>query len=349
MQTTPQRSAADGAAHAVTVLAGDIGGTNARLAQVRVEARGRARILRDAVYSSDDYGDLSPIVREFIASLDQPTERACFAVAGPVIDGRVRATNLSWTLDERSLERETGIHAVRLINDFSAIGHGIARLGPEDMATVKAGLADPNGTIAIVGAGTGFGHGFVVREHGRYTVLPSEGGHAGFAPADELEWDLLRHLRRRYGHASWERVVSGPGIVNVYRFLASRQGATERLDVRAAMEQEDPAAVVTRYALDGADPICVDAVDRVVRALATQAANFALSVYATGGVYIAGGIAPRVLTKLRHPSFASAFTNKGRFAAFLEDIPVHVVTDSHVGLRGAAAVAAGTEPGSTEA
>lgn len=338
---TPNRPAGGAEPEAVTVLAGDIGGTNARLAQVRIEPGGRARIVREAVYASDDFDGLAPIIAHFLATGDgAPVQGACFAVAGPVLEGHVETTNLPWILDERSLAHDTGIAAIRLINDFAAIGYGIQRLEPDDVVTVKPGVADPDGTIAVIGPGTGLGHGMVVRHGGRNLVLPSEGGHADFAPADETEWELLRHLRRRFGHVSWERVVSGPGIVSVYRFLASRQGATERLDVRAAMELEDPAAVITRYALDGADPICVDTLNRVVRALAAQAGNFALTVFATGGVFIAGGIAPRVLPRLRHPSFAAAFRDKGRFADDLERIPVHVVIDPLVGLRGAAAVAA---------
>jgi glucokinase len=336
------------AADPVTVLAGDIGGTNARLAQVRVEVGGRARIVREETYASSAHDGLAEIVRRFMDLVDDDVEGACFAVAGPVVHGRVEATNLPWLLDEADLARDLGIDRVVLINDFAAIGHGIGRLQPDDVVTVKRGLAEPDGTIAVIGPGTGLGHGFVAFADGRRIVLPSEGGHAGFAPADEVEWELLRHLRRRHGHASWERVVSGPGLASVYRFLASRPGATERLDVRAAMEQEDPAAVVTRYALEKADPLCVEALDRVIRALAVQAANFALTVYATGGVFIAGGIAPRVLPLLRDQAFAEAFENKGRFRDFLETVPIHVVTDTQVGLRGAAALAARTEAGSPE-
>ena len=345
MERNPSYPAEDAAP--VTVLAGDIGGTNARLAQVQIGNDGRARIMRDAVFESDDYPDLSPIILHF---LDQPgvhPSRACFAVAGPVVDGHVQATNLPWELDEKSLERATGIPSVRLINDFAAIGHSIDLLGPSDLVTVKSGEADADGAIAVIGPGTGLGQGMVVKHRGRRIVLPSEGGHSTFSPADELEWELLRHLRRRNGHASWERILSGPGLVNVYRFLTSRPGATERLDVRAAMEQEDPAAVITRYALEGADPICVEALDRFVRALASQAGNLALTACATGGVYIAGGIAPRIVARMKNPSFAKAFMSKGRLADYLERIPIHVIIDPHVGLRGAAAVAFRTEPGST--
>lgn len=340
---------ADPSPDPVTVLAGDIGGTNARLAQVEVVEGGRAHIVREETFPSGQFNGLAPIIKRFLESVDDDVESACFAVAGPVLHGRAEATNLPWFLDEGEIASHTGIPHVRLINDFSAIGHGIAGLQPSDMVTIKRGVADPAGTIAVIGAGTGLGHGFVTIVDGQRVVRPSEAGHAGFAPADEIEWELTRHLRRRFGHASWERVVSGPGIVNVYRFLAGRAGATERLDVRAAMEREDPAAVVTRYALEGADPLCVEALDRVIRALAVQAGNFALSVYATGGIYIAGGIAPRILGRLRAPAFTDAFLNKGRLRDFLEIVPVHVITDTQVGLRGAAALAARTEAGSSDA
>jgi glucokinase len=345
MQRKQSRPAEDAAP--VTVLAGDIGGTNARLAQVEIGVGGRLRILRDAVYDSDEYHDLSLIIVHFLEDLADPPVRACLAVAGPVVAGHVKATNLPWELDEHALAEGTGIQSVRLINDFAAIGHGIEWLQADDVVTIKSGEAEPDGAIAVIGPGTGLGQGLVIKHEGRRVVLPSEGGHSSFAPTDDLDWELLRHLRRRYGHASWERVLSGPGIVNVYRFLTSRPGATERLDVRAAMEQEDPAAVITRYALEGADPICVEAIDRVVRALAAQAGNFALSACATGGVYIAGGIAPRILSKLRHPTFGKTFSSKGRLVAYLDRIPVHVIVDRYVGLRGAAVLAARTEPGST--
>lgn len=341
---TPSRPAGGAEPEAMTVLVGDIGGTNARLAEVRIEPGGRARILRDATYPSERFAGLAPIVTLFLRDTQATIRHACFAVPGPVHDGHVETTNLRWLVDEASLAAQTGIPSVRLINDFAAVGHGIQRLQPDDVVTVKPGRADPDGAIAVIGPGTGLGHGIVMRRGDEALVLPSEGGHADFAPADEVEWELVRHLRRRHDHASWERVVSGPGIVTLYRFLASRPGASERLDVRAAMEQEDPAAVITRYALDGSDPICVDTLDRFVRALAAQAGNFALTVLATGGVFIAGGIAPRILPKLRHASFGMAFMRKGRFADDLGRIPVHVVIDPHVGLRGAAAVAARTKP-----
>lgn len=328
------------------MLAGDIGGTNARLALVRLEG-GLARVVHDRTFLSDRYDGLIDVTREFLESVPADSAvapvHACFAVAGPVRDGRVRATNLPWSLDEGALASGTGIPSVRLVNDFAAVGLGLDLLDPASRVNIKPGEADPDGAIVVMGPGTGFGHGILVGESGARQAMPSEGGHASLVPADAVEWEFVRELRRRHGHASWERLVSGPGMVSLYAFLAVRDPGRESADVREAMREEDPAAVITRMALAGEDDLSVETMARVTRALAAQAGNFALAVYATGGVYIAGGIAPRILPLLDRPEFRDAFTSKGRLSPLLERIPVHVVTDTRVGLLGAAAMAARVE------
>lgn len=335
----------DTAARTTTVLAGDIGGTNARLALVLLEGTS-ARIVFDRTYRSDRYGGLVPIAEEFLAaappSLEAPVH-ACFAVAGPVRDGRVRATNLSWLLDERSLATGTGIPSVRLINDFAAVARGLLRVPDSGLVRLHEGRADPDGVIAVLGPGTGFGHGMLVGPRGHRAVLSSEAGHAALAPADEIEWAFVQRLREQYGHASWERLVSGPGLVELYRFLAEREPRKASAEVRAALESGEAAPAITRAGLEATDDLAVETLDRFVRALAVQAGNFALSVYATGGVYIAGGIAPRVLPRLKEPDFIRHFLNKGRLSPLLEGVPVHVVTETRVGLLGAAAAAIRTD------
>jgi glucokinase len=320
------------------VLAGDIGGTNARIAIIEWVA-GRARVERDARLPSEAYSGLAGVVDAFLDGAIPPP-RACFAVAGPIRDGRCRATNLSWQLDEVELGQAIGVPRTKLINDFEAIGHALDALAPEDVAEIKPGVAEPDGVIGIIGPGTGLGEGFVARIGGRVHVFAAEGGHATFAPTDPKTFALASDIAARYGHASWERILSGPGLTEVYRFLASSGDAAESDEVLSAMQLEDHAAVITRFALENSDRLCVETLDIFVTALGAEAGNLALKVGATGGIYIAGGIAPRMLQRLEARDFVAAFTNKGRLSAFLEAIPIRVILEPNAGLLGAAEVAA---------
>jgi glucokinase len=322
----------------VIVLTGDIGATHARLAVVEVEP-GVARVVHQESSHSKNAPGLDTLVRRFLAAHTEPRpERACFGVAGPVDGGRVNLTNLGWTLDEATLRREIGI-PVRLINDFVAIGYAIPVLAGSDLAELQHGAARERAPMAIIGAGSGLGHAFLLWEGDRYGVHSSEAGHGDFAPRTPLDAELLAFLRAEHGHVSWERVVSGPGLVAVYRFLAARGAPRELPGVRAELEGGDAAAVITKHALARSDPLCGEALDRFVDAYGDQAGNFALSVRARS-VYIAGGIAPRILPKLLEGGFARAFRAKGRFEDFLTQIPIRVITRPDVGLVGAA-VAAG--------
>ena len=329
------------------VLAGDIGGTNARLAIVDAGADGM-RIVRERRYGTPGEPGLAPIVRRFLGdgagSGGAPPERACFGIAGPVVDGECHTPNLPWKVSARALATDLGIPRTLLINDFRAAGYGLPHLGPADLVTLQAGTADPHGTIALIGAGTGLGQGFLVWDGRRHQVQSSEGGHATFAARDELEWGLRHALLDEFGQVSYERVLSGSGLARVYRFLAGSGFAPERPEVRVEMEREDPAAVVTRHALAGDDPLSVRALDLFVSVLGSQAGNLALTVLATGGVYVAGGIAPRIVARLRDGAFVAAFRGKGRLADLLARIPVHVVMSPDVGLLGAAAAAALADP-----
>ena len=321
------------------VLAGDIGGTNARLAIAEVAA-GAPRIVKEQRYPSGGSPGLAPIIRTFLDWAGEKVERACFGIAGPVVDGECRTPNLPWTVSARALAGDIGIPGTSIINDFVAAAHGVGCLAPADLVTLQPGKPAAHGTIALIGAGTGLGQGYLVWDGGRYRVHPSEGGHADFAANDEEAWTLRMSLLDEWGRVSWERVLSGSGLAHVYRHLAAGGFAPERPDVQREMHDDDPAAVVTRHALAGDDPISVNALDAFVAAYGAQAGNLALTVLATGGVYLGGGIAPRITRKLGDGSFLNAFRNKGRLAELMGRIPVHVIVSPDVGLLGAARAAA---------
>ena len=321
------------------MLAGDIGGTNARLAIVDVDGR-RARIEREQRYASQEAPSLAPIVQRFLGEAGRSLEWACFGVAGRVIDGVARTPNLPWTIDERELAAAIGIAHTSLINDFEALGHALVLLEPKDVETLQRGEPIAHGPVALIGAGTGLGEAFLSWDGGRYHVHPSEGGHAEFAARDEDEWELRRSLQDEFGHVSRERVVSGPGLIAIYRQLAAAGSGVENDAVRAEMGRQDPAAVIVRHGLDGTDPLCAAALERFTSLLGALAGDLALTVLATGGVHVAGGIAPRMAAKLRTGPFLAAFRAKGRLSAFMLRVPVDVITNPNVGLLGAAAVAA---------
>lgn len=317
------------------VLAGDIGGTNARLALVELD-RVAAHIVREVKYPSHDFDSLAPLVRRFLGEGGPAPTRACYGVAGPVIDQRCKTSNLPWIVDAGALALDTGI-ATLLINDFHAVGYGVRRLGAQDFVTLQTGVADSTGPIALIGAGTGLGQGFLFWDGERYRVHGSEGGHVAFAARDALEWGLVEFLNAEFERTSCERVLSGSGIAHLYRYLAA--SAPEAEGVHEEMEREDPAAVVTRHALAGTDPLCVKALDMFVTIYGRQAGHLAITVMATGGVFVAGGIAPRIVAKLTDGAFMAAFRDQGRLTRVAERVPVHVVLHPSVGLLGAASAA----------
>ncbi len=305
------------------VLAGDIGGTHARLALV--ETGNRLRVLAEASYPSQDAPGLAPLVERFLAGKTPRPTRACFAVAGPVVGGEARATNLAWVVNAAALSGQLGIRHLRLINDFEAAGYGVLQLDGPDLATLQQGIAVDRGPIAVIGAGTGLGEGFLFWEVDRYRAHPSEGGHVSFAAETPRQATLGAFLAQRYGRVSYERVLSGPGLASVYEFVSGRV--------------EDPAAISER-GLAGTDPHAVEALDLFAAVYGAQAGNLALTVLATGGVYLCGGIAPRLIAKLGDGTFINAFNGKGRLAPVMARMPVRVVMSPDVGLLGAAAVAA---------
>lgn len=328
----------------MTVLAGDIGGTKTLL-QVVESALGGYGVIFERRYESAAYDQFLPLVSDFLDTASEQTgariQSACFGVAGPVTGRKAKTTNLPWSLDATELERVLGIPRVRLINDFQAVGYGIEALGAADLVTLQAGQPQAHGPRVVIGAGTGLGHGILVWHQDHYEVVASEGGHADFAPTDALQIELLRYLQTRYGLATWERVVSGPGLVNLFDFL--RQSGTEaETDAlrKARTKSEDVAATISQFALSGDDALAVRSLDLWVRLYGARAGNFALTCLPTGGVYVAGGIAPKIVDKLKDGTFVDSFCEREpRMRALLEATAVHVVINSKVGIMGAALVA----------
>jgi glucokinase len=281
------------------------------------------------------------MTREFLGSAAHEVSRACFGVAGPVSDEVCRATNLPWIIDARQLERELSLPRVALVNDFHALSIGIGELPAEDFVTLHDTPSDPSGPWVVIGAGTGLGQAVLVKGAAGLEVLSSEGGHTEFGPRNELEIELLRFLLARHDHVSYERLVSGPGLKTIYDFLREHGAVGESETVRrelAASPDSGP-AIVSAHGLAGDDPLCTKALDLFASLYGAEAGNLALKVVARGGVYVAGGIAPKILPKLQDGTFMKAFLDKGRLGHVLERVRVRVVLNSDAGLVGAAAIA----------
>ena len=319
------------------ILAGDVGGTKVHLALYDF-INGRLQHSRDERYPAKDYTGLEEIVREFLA--DDRVTSACFGVPGPVRDGRLRLTNLPWTLDSRELAHGLKIDHVFLINDLEANGYGVAELTQEQIYTLAEGDPGQIGNRALIAAGTGLGEGILVWNGKQHIPMPSEGGHSDYAPRNEDEIDLLRYLKQKYnGRISFERVVSGMGFTNIYDFLRDVRGMEEPSWLAERMAKEDPNAVITELALAAKSEICEKTLDMFVSAYGAEAGNLALKVLSIGGLYIGGGIGPRILDKLKDGTFMRAFTDKGRLSQLLINMPVRVILESRAALLGAAAYA----------
>jgi glucokinase len=315
-----------------SVLVGDVGGTTTKLALL--DEKLAAQVIRR--YASREHDSLNHIVREFLSSRAQTVTHACFAIAGPVREGSVRTTNLPWVVEAADLARLIGVTDVLLINDIEAVGHGVGVLDESAFVTVHRGAGPTCGNAAVIAAGTGLGEAGLYWDGARHRPFASEGGHASFAPRDDLEMELLQFLVAEYGHVSWERVLSGPGLFNVYRFLRDSGRFDEPQWLAELIGQEDAAASIAQCALEGGAPICEHSLELFVSLYGAEAGNLTLKMMAVGGVYIAGGIAPKILDWLKRPSFRRAFVAKGRMQPLLETIPVRVVVSDRVGLLGAA-------------
>lgn len=337
------------------ILAGDTGGTKTilRLAAAEVGST-QLETLYEERFVSAEFPDLVPMVRRFLQAAEQTLgyspmpETACFSIAGPVVNNTCHLTNLSWWLDGERLQRDLGLSQVSLINDFVAVGHGIQGLEESDLYTLQAGNPQPEAPIAIIGAGTGLGEGFVIRQGEEYRVFGTEGGHTDFAPRSELEFQLLRYLRDKLGvsRISVERVVSGMGIVAIYQFLRDRQAITESPAVAEAIRtwerqagQEktvDPGAVIAMAAATDRDPLCRETMELFISLYGAEAGNLALKLLPYGGLYIAGGVAAKNLPLMKSGIFLQAMADKGRMRPLMEQVPVHLILNQAVGLVGAA-------------
>jgi len=314
-----------------------VGGTKVHLALFDF-SNGNLTHLRDQIYPAKEYSGLEEIVKEFVVS--EKVTSACFGVPGPVRDGRLRLTNLPWTLDSRELAADLKIDYVFLINDLQANGYGIAELGPDQIYTLAEGDARQVGNRALISAGTGLGEAFLVWDGRNYVPYPSEGGHSDYAARNDDEIDLLRFLRQKYnGRISFERAVSGQGLTNIYEFLREVRGLEEPAWLAERMTKEDPNAVITEMALKAKSELCEKTLDMFVSAYGAEAGNLALKVLSVGGMYVGGGIAPRILEKLKDGTFIKAFTDKGRLSQLLVNMPVRVILESRTALMGAAAYA----------
>ena len=324
------------------LIAGDIGGTKTVLALFSSDT-GPNKPVTQKTFASGSYDSLESIIREFMQSVDVEISSACFAVAGPVFSNRAQITNLSWVIDAEEIRSAFGWESVHIINDLESVAYAIPILEPVDIFTLSAGSPVAGGNISVLAPGTGLGEAFLTMNDGRYEAHASEGSHASFAPLDSQQVDLLRFVQEKIGfeHVSYERVCSGGlGIPNIYRFLKETGHAQEPewLSSRLA-GTDDQTPVIMAAALDRENPcpLCQAALDLFVSILGAEAGNQALKIMASGGIYLGGGIPPRILPELQKPAFLNALRKKGRFQAMLTNFPVHVILNSQAGLLGAAA------------
>lgn len=321
------------------LLAGDIGGTKTDLA-IFSSDRGPRSPLAEGTFPSANYASLEALAGEFLDKVRLSITGASFGVAGPVVAGRAKVTNLPWQIDAERLGSTLRVTRVDVINDLDAIAHAIPLLEPADLQTLSAGAPIRGGAIAVIAPGTGLGEAFLTWDGRKYQAHPSEGGHADFAPTNARELDMLRFLQERFDHVSYERVCSGRGLPNIYAYLKQTGDAEEPAWLAAQLDAApDPTPVIIGAAL-GEPPcaLCATTLETFVSILGAEAGNLALKVLATGGVYVAGGIPRRILPALEGGGFMPSFRRKGRFADLLDRVPVHIVVNPKVGLIGAASL-----------
>lgn len=318
-------------------LSGDIGGTKTLL-QVFAANEARVPKLRKS-FSSAEYRTLGDIVAEFLREANVPNiSAACFALAGPVNGRRVTLTNLPWVVDADALAAQFNITSVTFINDFEAVGFGVSVLESSDLLPLQSSPAQAQGVRVVVGAGTGLGVAWMTWQCDRYGVHPSEGGHMDFAPSDELQYALLHYLQQRYGHVSYERIVSGPGLIAIFEFLRDSARASPSAEMVKAMQDEDGAAVIARFASERNEPIAQQSLKMFVQIYGAFVGNIALATLPRGGIYVAGGIAAKIVLHMQQGEFLRALLDKGRFNGLLATLPVYIVINPQIGLLGASLV-----------
>ena len=324
------------------VLAGDIGGTKTRVGVFEVDGV-ECRMVEERSYPSRDYSGLGEIVADFVGSDGTDCRAACFGIAGPVTGRRMRTTNLPWVVDADELEGRSGIATVALLNDLEATGWGVGALDESQFAVLNPGLPDAVGNGAVIAAGTGLGEGGIYWSSREARPFACEGGHTSFSPTDELCDRLLSFLRRIHSHVSWERVLSGPGLADLFRFMVAEAGESEPGWFVEAEQTGDPVPAISGMALEGRCDISVRTLELFARLYGEEAGNLALKVMATGGVWVGGGIAPRIRRFLEDGAFMDGFLAKGRMRPLLETMPVRIVLDDGAALLGAARFAAVVE------
>lgn len=315
-----------------TILAGDVGGTKTNMALYKADSNGLT-ILNEKRYVSKDYPSLTDIIHDFTGG--KLPDRISAAVAGPVIEGKSKLTNLSWQLDSKAISLDLKI-PVCFINDLEATAYGLAGLEKNELATIAEGDSQAKGNIAIIAPGTGLGEAGLYWDGQHYHPFATEGGHSDFFPRNDIDIEVYHYLQQQFGHVSWERVVSGMGIKNIYHFLTESRKEKVPDWLTQRMTTQDPAAVISEAALKQEDPVCGEAMDLFVRYLATESSSLVLKLMATGGLYIAGGIPPKILPLLQHESWAINFDNSGRMHQLSEKVPVYVVLNDKMALMGAA-------------
>lgn len=321
------------------LIVGDIGGTKTALAIFDPEIGARQPVEKK-IYPSGKYSSLEDMLKEFLENVDQKITQACFGVAGPVLDDQARVTNLSWVIQKDSLSQALGGIPVWLLNDLGSIANGIPFLEDSDLETIHAGEPVEHGAIAVIAPGTGLGEAFLAWDGTRYQAHPSEGGHVDFAPSGPIQLDLLNYLAPHFGHVSYERVCSGTGLPNLYDFLKNSGKYDEPDWLREQIDQaDDPNPVIAKAALEKKAEIAEETLALFISILGSEAGNLTLKILATGGVYLGGGIPPRILTQLKESDFMEMFVSKGRFSEILEKVPVHVILHPEAALFGAACYA----------
>jgi len=318
-----------------TVLAGDIGGTKTNLG---LFLKGKKRPLPMVIetYSSREASGLEDIIKRFFKKHHVSIAGACFGIAGPVVNGHCKTTNLPWNVSEVRIKRRFKWPQVNLINDLTATAHAIPLLNSRELFSLNRNRVRKGENLALVAPGTGLGEALLIFRNGRYIPIPSEGGHADFSPNNNRDIELWQYLHERYGHVSVERILSGQGLYNIYSWLNGTGIYREPAWLKKNFEERDPARVITEAAIEGKHPLCVESLKVFVSIFGAVTGNLALTGLTTGGVYLGGGIPPKILPKLKDGVFMKAFTNKGRFKHLLERIPVRVILNDRAALLGAA-------------
>jgi glucokinase len=330
---------------ALMIIAGDVGGTKARVGLFERRAE-KVELVVSEQYTSSEFSNLESIIHRFLeqhhAAVSSRLEAACFGVPGPVVNGRVKVTNLPWEVVQSEISHSLKVHKVKLVNDLVSTAAAIPNFSPSSLQTIYEGAGDVDraGSCVVVAPGTGLGHSLIHREAGWSVLLASEGGHANFAPTNDLEIELLKYLQRKLPHVSVESILCGPGLVNIYSFLIDSGRGSEPSEMKETKGAVDQAALITKLALQGTSDVCVTALDMFCSMLGAHCSNIVLTYLATGGVFLGGGIPPKIIDTLAKGAFVEGYLKKGKQRERVEATPVFVVKDDYAALYGAAAIAA---------